>query len=204
MTEQRFMLGAAYPELWIRYWLRVPVNYSHTPGTGSNNKFLSLWSESYTALTSARVVWEMRPIESTGGSVIYFKYNHPDSIVGSDNQYTPFISVPADRGRWMQVVLHVKIASAVNASDGVIELYRRWDGESMFTRIHGSDTINVYPTSGPMGFSFGYLMGWANGAYAADTEWLIDDVTFSTTDLREAAAARRLFRNVRLHTEVEP
>lgn len=29
MSEQRFDLGSAYPEIWISFWLRVPSNFSY-------------------------------------------------------------------------------------------------------------------------------------------------------------------------------
>lgn len=180
-AEQRFGLGIAYPELWINYWLKVPNNFNHTAGTGSNNKFFAIWSDAYSGPTGVNVVWETRPINE-GSSQIYFKYNKPNEGVGGDNQYTPFISVPADRGRWMQVLLHIKLASAVDANDGIIETLRRWDGDSEYTQLHYADNINIYPASGPHGFISGYILGWANGAYAEETEWLMDDFTLSVTN----------------------
>lgn len=181
MSEQRFATGATSPELWIRYWVKVPSNFTHPVG-GGNNKFFAIWSDVYSETSSSTVVWEMRPT-SGGSNNIYFHYNVPGSDVGSDMQYIPFINVSTDRGRWMQVVLHVKLATGVGANNGLIEFYRRWDGESSFTRLHYLDSANLYPQSGNIGFRNGYLMGWANSPYAADTEWLVDDFEISTTSL---------------------
>ena len=179
MAEQRFNIGASYSDIWIRYWLRVPVNFYYPSGT--NNKFFSVWTNTYEGI-GATTTWEMRPTGG-GGCNIYFKYSQNGGIVGGDLQQQNFISVPNDRGRWMQIVLRVKLASSPSSHDGIIQTYRRWDGEAEFVKLHELLTANNYPSAPPIGLSHGYIMGWANAAYSQDTEWLLDDFTISTTSL---------------------
>ena len=177
MAEQRFVLGTHYTDIWIGYWIRVPVNY--TQGA-LNNKFLALWVGADGYDQSGDITWQTRP-NGSGGAVLVFQ---DGGVKVGEADPQPFISVPDDRGRWMQIAVHVKSASSGMANDGVIQLYRRWEGESNWTTIHeklNAATWRDY--TGPQGISHGYLMGWANDPYFVDTEWLIDSFTISSTSL---------------------
>ena len=183
MAEQRFSYNAA-PELWVRYWVRVPENYSHgTVGTNDTSKFLALWNTTYQAgVGGGATVWLSMFDDGSNGSTIGF--THMDGNTGSDIAYAqivPFISVPADRGRWMQMAVRVKTETSLGAANGIIETYRRWDGESSFTQLHSKTNATLNEQTG--GFLGGYVLGWANSAYAADTWFLVDDFEMSTGSL---------------------
>lgn len=187
MAEQRFRLGGAYRDIWFQYWVRVPTNYSHGGSNPSNHKFFALWMDDYSSKGSGpTVAWEFW---GTGGgsSNLAFHYSEGGyNVMGGHKQYTDFISVPRDRGRWMEITIHVKASSSGRSSDGVIELWRRWDGESADNRELLHRTTNAVlpvPSGGPNGWAAGYLMGWANAAYSQTTEWLIDHFTVSTDSL---------------------
>jgi hypothetical protein len=176
-TEQRFSLGTHYNDIWIAYWIRVPINYTHG---SANNKFLALWVGSKGYDTYGSVIWNTRPDGKGGANLVY----QDGGSLRGENGRTLFISVPADRGRWMQVVIHVQSASGPDAQDGVIQLYRRWAGETSWTTIHNYQSADTWNGgSQTQGISHGYLMGWANHPYDVDTEWLIDDFKISTTNL---------------------
>lgn len=180
MSEQRFVLGKYYKDLWIRYWIRVPTNF--TQGS-MNNKFLSLWVNTYD--TSGTVTWQTRP--SSGGSANLVVQD--GGVTGPETQATPFISVPSDRGRWMQVVMHVKSATASGANNGVIQFYRRWENETSFKKLHEKLNANTWQSgSSSQGIAYGYVMGWANDAYDVNTEWLVDDFTVSEESLLEGGS----------------
>lgn len=187
MAEQRFLLGGAYRDIWFQYWVRVPTNYSHGGSSPSNNKFFALWMDDYSSKGSGpTVAWEFW---GTGGgsSNLAFHYSEGGyNVMGGHKQYTDFISVPNDRGRWMEITIHIKASSSGSSSDGIIELWRRWDGESPDNRelLHRTqDAVLPVPSGGPNGWAAGYLMGWANAAYSETTEWLIDHITISTESL---------------------
>lgn len=190
-AEQRFNLGGAYPEIWIKYWLRVPTNYQH--GTG-NYKFLSLWMDSYNSTASGKIIWEFWPTDTAGDSVLAFSYDAGNGAGNSGaKQHTPFIDASEDRGRWMEIVIHAKASSAGDASDGIIELWRRWEGDDAYTQFHKkTDAKLVIPSTGPNGWNAGFLMGWANHAYAENTEWLLDSFEVSTNSLLTGSAAADL------------
>lgn len=187
MAEQRFNLGTAHKEIWLQYWVKVPINYSHGQSSPSNHKFFSLWMDGYSDKgEGATIAWEFWG-ESDGSSRLAFHHSQGSfNILGGHEGHYNFISVPEDQGRWMEITIHAKASTYGQSNDGVIELWRRWQNESPNQRklIHQKkDAILPIPTQGPQGWNAGYFMGWANAAYAQDTEWLIDHITISTDPL---------------------
>jgi hypothetical protein len=104
---------------------------------------------------------------------------------GGSQQKKDFIAYPADQGRWMQVVLHAKAESSPGADDGVVQSWRRWEGESSFTKFHESfsQPIAVPSNQNPNGFLQGYILGASNSWWAEETEWLVDRFEVSTDAL---------------------
>jgi hypothetical protein len=184
MAEQRFDIGTARPELWMSYWIRVPKNFTHPSTTPNNQKFLALWMDGYEGQGDGPTAWLSFFNNGSGGSTLGVTYSigqHTGSL--AYQQFKPFITVPSDRGRWMQIVFHIKAATNRSSNDGVLETWRRWSNETSFTKFHEVRNANMAPSpSGPNGWKAGYLMGWANGAYSSETEWLIDDFRISTDD----------------------
>ena len=180
-SEQRFSFDAQ-DELWLRYWIRVPTNYTHPSGSDVH-KFLAMWNTTYQAgVDGGATAWMSLFNNGSGGSNA--SITHMNGNTGSDLAYeqsTPFISVPADRGRWMQLVVRLKTESSVGAADGIIQTWRRWDGDTDFTALHSKTDAALNEQTG--GWQGGYFMGWVNDTYAADTEWLIDDVELSDQSL---------------------
>lgn len=187
MSEQRFNLGGAYEDLWLQYWVRVPVNYSHGQRSPSNHKFFALWMDGYSHKGEGpTIAWEFWGSDD-GSSRLAFHYSEGSyNILGGHQGHDDFISVPGDRGRWMEITIHAKASSNGHSNDGVIELWRRWGNESPSERklMHQTtDAVLPLPSQGAQGWKAGYFMGWANAAYARDTEWLIDHITISDQSL---------------------
>lgn len=177
MSEQRFDLGTAESDLWVSYWLKVPENFSHSSSSPSNHKLFALWMDGYSSKgLGPTIAWEFWN-NGNNGSNLGFHYSEGGyRTMGSHLQLTPFISYPTDQGRWMHVVFHMKAATAINANDGVIEMFRKWDGDDSYTKFHEKTDCNTFaPAGGPAGWKGGYIMGWANASYSNDTEWLVDD-----------------------------
>jgi len=187
MAEQRFNLGQAYPELWLQYWVKVPINYYHGQNSPSNHKFLALWMDGYSQKgDGASVIWEFWGSDDGSSRLAYHFSKGGYQITGGHIGHQEFINVPEDLGRWMEITVHVKASSMGNSPDGVIQLWRRWENELPSQRelMHDrTDAVLPLPATGPQGWKSGYFMGWANAAYAKDTEWLVDYITFSTETL---------------------
>lgn len=184
-TEKRFSLGAAYPDLWIRFHARVPINFKHRNSRPSNNKLFAIWMDDYENKgDGATVVWNYWH-DGYGGSELAFVINEGGRVAsGGQSQHFQFIDDSLDRGRWMEIVIHVKASTSPSSYDGVVELFRRWQGESNFIRFHEKyDAKLSLPANGPAGWSAGYLLGWSNPGFDSDTEWLIDNFTLSSEPL---------------------
>ncbi|GAA0839883.1 hypothetical protein GCM10009113_04080 [Marinobacter szutsaonensis] len=184
-TEQRFSLGSSYPDLWVSFWIRVPQNFYHPATSPSNNKFFAIWMDDYSSKGDGPTAFWNIFSNGSGGSQIAYSYSEGSYQVGGpQSQFKEFIRVPDDRGRWMKVVIHVKASSTPGESDGVIELWRRWENESEFTKYHEDTNANLpIPSGGPDGWSVGYLMGWANAEYESETKWFLDEFVVSDSSL---------------------
>lgn len=185
ISEQRYDLGKAYRNLWIRFWLKVPENFQHNTKNPSNNKLGTVWMDGYSAKGDGpTVIWEYWS-DGSGGSKLAVHYSAGKyTVAGVHLQYKPFISYPSDQGRWMQIAFHVKAATARGSNDGVIETYRRWQDESSFTKLHTiTDADIASPPAGPNGWKAGYFLGWSNPSFTQNTTFIIDDVEFSETEL---------------------
>jgi hypothetical protein len=182
IAEQRYKMGGAYPEIWMSFWLRVPENFSHPKysGVSANQKLFYLWMDGYSQHGDGTSVgMEFRPLaDGSGGSYFYGKVNGSGDI-----DPHPFISVPRDLGRWMHLVVHVTSESTTGATDGSLEVWQKWKGDSDYTKTHDRAGLDIHLSSTVKGFAEGYLMGWANSVYPVDTEFLIDDFTLATSPL---------------------
>jgi hypothetical protein len=177
LAEQRFEIGKAYPELWMSFWLKVPVNYAHPEVAGADNqKLFRLWMDGYGQQGDGSTIGMSFRGDGNGGSEFFAK-------IGGEKGRVPFISIPGDRGRWMHLVVHVKSESIPGASDGLMEAWRKWEGDSSYTQTHDLKDQLIKVSSSVKGFAAGYLMGWANAAYPVDTEFLIDDFALATSPL---------------------
>tara|TARA_R110002049_G_scaffold239433_2_gene412642 strand:+ start:13741 stop:14484 length:744 start_codon:yes stop_codon:yes gene_type:complete len=186
MAEQRFNFSPQR-DIWLSYWIRVPINYQHGSGGGSatNNKFLALWTDGYSQSGQGSTFW--LSLENAGGGNSYLAFTNTLGYGNASQgmqQHIAFINAATDKGKWMQMVVHLVAETSDGASDGIVQTWRRWENESNFTQLHDANNRQLrIPSNGPAGFSAGYLMGWANGTYDEITEWLIDDVTIANTSL---------------------
>jgi hypothetical protein len=184
-AEQRFTIGSAHPEMWASWWMRVPVNFEHLSVRNPNNKLFMFWMDDYSDKGDGSTVgMEFRP-NGEGGSNWYVKVSPGGNVtLRGDQGSTPFIAYPGDQGRWMKIVVRMKAESSEGAADGIVQVWRRWEGQNSFALTHDLNAQPIrLPAEGPRGFSAGYLMGWANSTYGEDTEFLLDNFTLSTTTL---------------------
>lgn len=200
-AEQRFYMDSTnITEIWFQYYMYYPdgteswsgsygsaafYHRSQTSG-GSNNKFMRLWGTTQGdyggGTTSNEVGFETQPNGSTAGDedfVFKYVYNAHTSI----GQYAsptviPWVDDP-NRGRWIQVRIHLKMSQGVQGDtipydgghrsygDGISRVW--WDGTKVLDFDYwGVDSQKPY-------WSWGYLMGYANSGFTDETYVLIDD-----------------------------
>ena len=187
-TEQRYELGNGYPEVWVSYWIRVPINYYR--GSGTNNKWFNIQMgtmSQYGDPTVSRIEMQDWP-NGNGGMNINIQFrNGSDELFASSPSYPDFIT-PNDAGRWMHLIYHMKASQTNTSTDGILRMYRKWEGDTSYTLINELVNLNVgigagSVSAGLLGWASGYIMGYANAPYDNDTEWLLDEFTISTTSL---------------------
>jgi len=184
MAEQRFDMGKGYPEIWMSFWLKVPINFTHSSASPNNQKLFRLFMDGYSQRGEGSTVGMSFRANGEGGSNFFAKVGSGDfTIVGGDIGSVPFIKVPDDRGRWMKLVVHVKSESQPGLGDGVMEVWRKWENESSYSKTHDLRNKPIKLDSKVGGFAAGYLMGWANAPYSKDTEFLIDQFVLSKDSL---------------------
>ncbi len=198
-AEQRFNLGKDYTEVYIEWYAYYPSGkegnlgprFAHSAASGpKNNKFLRIWKgdtsdgdEGYSKFYVKLGASTDLSASGTGDERIYGEYGTdgggmgPNGPTGSGTYAGGGESFITDtyRGRWINMKVHVKVASAAN-NDGVIEIWR--DG----ALISSVKNLAIYPSGGTgNALNVGYLMGWANAGFAQNTNMYIDDVRISTS-----------------------
>jgi hypothetical protein len=183
MSEQRFDFGEAYSDIWISFWIRVPINFAYGPD-GNPNKLFALWMDGYSQGGDGSTVWLSMWRSGTSDAALGFTYSIGGFTSSTQfQQIKPFITT-GNAGQWMELVLHLKAETTPGSSNGIIQTFRRWEGENNFTIIHNTDVAPLKISSnGPNGFKSGYILGWANATYEENTEWLVDDFKLSNTPL---------------------
>ena len=175
-SEQRFNIGGSYSELWMSFWIRVPINFTHErPG---NNKFFAVWFDSYNLPLNPIAVASFWEISGTSSSRFSIAASIPSEGGDTAPIFAPgvFISVPEDRGRWMHFVAQLKGSESGTTNTGIFRTWRRWEDDSEYTfLVEKTDYGFEQVEGGNPGWSGGYLMGYANSTYPTDTEFLMDD-----------------------------
>lgn len=181
-SEQRFSLGGNYTDIWVRYDIFIPSNYFHREQTGSsaNNKgFLYLWSGQYGSPSGPGMGPNFWPASSSDGasSASFYIWGPIDKHYWSNWPVWSGIPIEtSDIGKWMEVVLHYKYATAAN-NDGVAEIWKKSQGKDRVKILEITDG-NWYQAGQP-GFDQGYLLGWSNSGFDEETKIYIDNIIFS-------------------------
>jgi hypothetical protein len=199
-AEQRFDLGAFYPEVYIQFYIYYPDGREgvgpqyirRKNATGAlNDKFLRLFgaadrtgAKEYITVAGGASTWSNSNLDGARiGLENSCTYNGAkvDGMGKNGNGDFPFIAdssaSPNDnRGRWIKIKYHRKVASPAN-NDGVEQL---WIDDVLTESV---TNLCGYPGDGyTNAWSSGYLLGWSNTGFDKDTYIYIDDVVFSTTN----------------------
>lgn len=181
LAEQRWGMTDPQSDLWIGYWMRVPVNYYNDPAN-ANSKFMSVWMDEYTSIGPG-AVWNLRPTASGGASFrlsVATPTQQPSVPGGENTIYNDLIRVPQDRGKWFYFAYRIFQSTSGSSNDGRIETYFMREGESSITQCATLQNLNIsYKGSGPNGWRAGFLLGSHRG-YAEATEFFVDKFTLSS------------------------
>jgi hypothetical protein len=185
-SELRFTGLPQLEEVFIQFYLYQPSG-DEIPSVGprvqvlvdnKNDKFFRLWSGNYdSAPKHGASTWGKNGIGMLGTE---FMINNGDRIVpmGQGGKYAqsdkhPLIANPEYLGRWIQIRIRNKVASAAN-NDGVIQIWV--DG------ILASDKTDLpsYSWEGIDNyFDTGYILGWSATGFAPGQYMYVDDFSIS-------------------------
>jgi hypothetical protein len=182
--EQRIHFGKPYTELWFKYDLYIPSNYVHRRNEGDNNKFFAIFNNSYRP--GFQVNFSLYPDYRTnsGGSNIVIHYFRNGVEQPYIDEEVPFIR-SADLGKWHRIVMHFKVPTTLNTSDGVMEIWK--NGELIISKRN----LASNGTSGLNYMDEAYILGWANSGFSQTTYMYVDNFVISDSAISPGADAPR-------------
>lgn len=194
-AEQKFTLGnaTAYTKLRMQYDLTIPANYNHVSG---NNKSIAMFWRNNNPGTydfddgyqdpntlGASIEMSRNPpgYGSVGGSYLCvrnwgsgYDYNMQgmgqttfDLIEATGVEHTNNYIIELELGSFAPADF-----AWGTAGDAVLRVYK--NGALFYEKTD----MNLFKAGFP-GWNRGYLLGWANGAYAVDTEFFIDNFSIA-------------------------
>jgi len=170
-SELRFDLGKLTPEVWVKYDLYIPANYSHR-GTGNNNKFLRLWGNTYGDYEKIGLsTWTN--LVADGYSRLSADWNSTGGGIGEGGQSSSNAIAAADRGKWVTFKIYAKAPTA--SAYGTIKV---WKNDVLI--IDDTSQVNNYMSGETHAYRYGYILGWANSGFAQDTDFYLDNVIMGT------------------------
>lgn len=184
-SERRYALGAAYQDVWVEYYEKIPSNYEHRAASPNNNKWFYVSDTSAEGSTGyhVRSLLEARRGNGTGGSIsmarpMWGTNSSRGGLASSENGMSTVqgLVVTDDLGAWVQWRFHFRV-SDVGQSNGV---FRLWKNGTLFIDETGLANDAVDGTD--HGYEMGYFRGWANSGFDEQTIFYIDDVKFYSED----------------------
>jgi hypothetical protein len=203
-SELRFDGLANLPEVFMQYYLYLPSG-SESPSVGPkakilgtlNDKFFRLWGGGDVGYTfgagnttnpfSNKVGASTWGVGSGAGAGLDGSLGIEYSYSAAGTQWgmgqgpgrtatpVPFIN-DANRGRWVQIRVRAKNATAAN-NDGVVQI---WVDGTLVQDDHALINGDIYGGTGPTGYTTGYLLGWANNGWPAGQYVYLDDFVITT------------------------
>ena len=177
-------------DLWARFWVRVPTNFDFTDRAGSQHKWAYFKQDAYSNSGEGSTVWiNTYGPNASGHASVDLPYRSGSS--GVQDAYAVTGTRPNlfhavdDRGRWMRLILKIRLNSSPGANDGELALYRAWEGGSTLDVLINATGLNLHRSTvvGKEGFTGGYIMNAREGIAAERQDYLIDVVELADTPL---------------------
>jgi len=157
--------ASAPTEVWMEYEWHVPLNYQHRGGAPTNNKFMTLWAETYSGGRDAQFYLSLERQSDTSSRLAIISIHGDDPRRNTERGWfeaSNFVT-PADFGKWMKVRIHARIAR-----DGGV---RVWKNGQLFVQTGPYNMVSAGANLNY--FRHGYLMGWSNSGFTQQTDFHI-------------------------------
>lgn len=175
-------------EMYQYFKIRVPSNIFHGDNFETNNNKFMKWGSHHDGGSSQGInlLWEFwNTNDATGDSELAFHWTVLEVDIDGHKQLTR-VWGPAEAGTVQEFILYGKMSSASGEWDGIIRTWHKPAGAGSWTKIHEWLTAPLYPgPSWPTQTKWvgGYMMGASNSGYDEETDFFLDDIIFSETNL---------------------
>jgi hypothetical protein len=173
-VEQPFAFPQINRAAWVEFFLRIPSNYKHRTQAGlsdptSHHKVYSLWGVGYGGSGRPKVVLEWWRVDDNTSQFRFVQnlagqpgsFQHGNLVTG----ISP--SGPLRAGQWHRIRIYQDTGTQGNNNAA----FKLWVDNTVvfdFTGISNQGNNAFY-------WDGGYLLGWTNGGYDAQTDFFIDD-----------------------------
>ena len=188
-SELRMNLPSVTPEFWLEYYLTVPSNYQHRiiSGYPANHKFNIAGRG---ASTDLLLDYELgnASADPADGSTYFAQRSSPTGAITIPTPDIAVVDVVSATGAILvgattRIRVHRKCSSSNSATDAIFKV---WAGDTV---IYQKTNWNIWYATGSAwygdptcGFSYYYLLGYANGGFAAPTLMDVDNLSLYTSD----------------------
>lgn len=206
-SELRGLIGttgaSGYDEIWIRYAMHVPSNYTHSEASrpnqihGYNNKgWFYAWDGGDDAYGAPHVgmgpnLWPNSNFDASYNAISEFSFYVWGSNTRGDYHYfhdgahltqvlQPAITT-ADLGQWMDICARYKYATSAN-NDGVAQIWKKPGQSGPWIQLLDIQNGDWY-SAGQTGWDVFYLLGYANSGFTDQTDLYIDNVKIGDADI---------------------
>lgn len=167
-AEQRFRMPD-YTAVTVEKEVYVPPNYVHRDDVtgGDNNKGLRLWDEHYESGSSTVHVGFSTRSRPDGTSQLHAEYKKFGVVGTGGHGLGPYTQLY--RPNTVVVIRYaVKVASGPGAADGIIKMWV--NGVQVLDATNLMLTNTSTATAAANVFRNGYVFGWANSGFTAETK----------------------------------
>jgi len=210
VCELWYDLAQNVTEIWIKYDLFIPTNYTivdSNPGSdlalGGGDKEWVVFSDGYstnyftvilgryfqrrdidggTAITPPTQVFQLGNISATNIAGTREYYTVPDFVAYSQEC---LLDINVDLGTWQRRILHLKMPTSAISNDGVCEYWNTKANGTTYKIIDVHDGpwygANLNSTGGNY-MNGGYMLGSCNSGFDEATNFYIDNVVWSTAN----------------------
>lgn len=172
--EPNITLGSVYHNFTLEFDLYIPdgtesyggVAYKHRPeasgGAATNRKFFRLYNDYYNNNPHKIGASLWRVDDDTSQLALDIAY--PSGSIGPKGGYATVISA-SDRGSWINFRFEITACTATNPT--TIKVFRN--------NVEILDVTDDQYSGAATGYTRGYLMGWFNSGFDADTTLVLDN-----------------------------
>jgi hypothetical protein len=175
-------------DYWVRYWMRVPKNFTPSNHLVSQHKIFECYQDGRSQAGEGSTVW--LNIYGNGTPNVVMQSGliiSAGGFVASSGVLTkvPFFDSITDRGRWMQLVILMRYETSLGADDGLLRVWKRWQNETTLTLHHDEPGLSLQRSTvaGADGWKTTKFLSAREGSNGISEDWLFDAIEMSTDSL---------------------